>query len=190
MKKILLASATAAMLIAAPAFAQGYVGLGIGSASLTGLEGNESGSTYSGGNSAKTSMKIFGGYQITPMWGVEAQYATLGKRDFVESVNNNVVFTESFKTSQFSIAATGKLPLSSSFDLIGKLGVSANSVKFDGQNESATGLMYGIGVTYKLTPAIAIRAEYEDFGKLTKEPGINGASIKAKNYSLGLQYSF
>ncbi len=190
MKKILLASATAAMLIAAPAFAQGYVGLGIGSASLTGLEGTESGVTFSGGNSAKTSVKIFGGYQITPMWGVEAQYATLGKRELVGSFNNSVVFTESFKVSQFSIAATGTLPLTNSFALIGKLGASANSAKFAGESESATSLMYGIGVSYKITPAIAVRAEYEDFGKISKESGVNNSSVKAKNFSLGLQYSF
>lgn len=190
MKKIFMAAAVATMLASAPAFAQGYVGFGVGSASLTGVDGTENGVSLSGGNSAKTSMKIFGGYQITPMWGVEAQYSDLGKRDLVASFNGFAIPLGSLKASQFSVAATGTLPLNSSFALIGKLGASANSVKLADESESATGLMYGIGVSYKLTPAIAVRAEYEDFGKVSKETGFSGGSVKAKNFSVGLQYNF
>ena len=184
-----MAAAIAASFVAAPVFAQGYVGLGVGSSSLSNADGTENGTTYSGGNASKTSMKIFGGYQITPMWGIEAQYSDLGKRTYTET-SNNTQYRNDFNASQFSVAATGTLPLGSDFALIGKLGASANSIKFSDGKESTIGLLFGIGASYKLTPAIAIRAEYEDFGKFSKNSGNNGKAIKGNNFSVGMQYSF
>ena len=112
MKHIFTACAlAAAALTAAPAFAQGYIGGGFGSSKVTGVDGGG----LTGGNTSKGLVKIYGGYQITPNWGVEAQYANLGNRTLAVAGIN----VGSFSLSQVSIAGTGTLPLGSGFSLLG-----------------------------------------------------------------------
>lgn len=197
MKKVLTACAiAAATLAAAPAFAQGYIGLGAGSSSVRGVDGNQgiAPNSVTGGNSNKGSFKLYGGYQFTPNWGVEAQYSDLGNRNF--SILNGagaLVAPGSYKTSQFSIAGTGTLPLNSSFALFGKLGVTSNTVKISAagiaDRGTKTSLLAGLGVSYNITPALSVRLEYEDFGKLTKDDGFGGA-VRGNAYSLSLKYAF
>ena len=185
MKKILTACAfAAAALTAAPVFAQGYVGLGVGSSKISGFDTG----TVSGGNTNKSLVKIYGGFQFTPNWGLEAQYSDLGKRD----VTNAGVALGSFSTSQYSIAGTGTLPLSSGFSLLGKLGVSANRINAPaGSLNSAnnTSALIGFGAAYSFTPAMSVRVEYEDFGKVATLAG-NGSTIRANGYSISLKYGF
>jgi OmpA-OmpF porin, OOP family len=197
MKKIVLAGVIAVAFAAAPAFAQGYVGVGVGSSAVTGVDQAVGTVTLTGGNSSKTSLKIFGGFQFTPNWAVEVQYSDLGKRDLVMRNGAAQVGSGNLNASQFGVAAVGILPLASNFSLFGKLGVSGNSSKVNlsvpaagfaaGASENKTDLMIGVGLTYAITPSIAVRAEYEDFGKLSSG---SGGSIRANNFSVGLQYKF
>ena len=196
MKKIFLAGAVAAMFAAAPVFAQGYIGLGLGSSSSTGFDGNRGIAPLSvtGGNSSKGFVKIFGGYQFTPNWGVEAQYADMGNRDIaLRNAAGAAVSTGSLKFSQFSIAGTGTLPLGANFSLFGKLGASNNTGKASlvGVNDSGstTSLMLGVGAAYSITKEISVRVEYEDFGKLAKGDGFGG-TVRGNAYSVGLKYAF
>lgn len=187
MKKILTACAfAAAALTAAPVFAQGYVGVGFGSSKISGFDV----AGVSGGNTSKGLVKIYGGYQFTPNWGLEAQYSDLGKRDLTQ----NGALAASFSSSQFSIAGTGTLPLSSGFSLLGKLGASGNRVSGSANLGSAnsTGLLIGIGAAYNITPALSVRLEYEDFGTMAKltNAGVAGNTIRANGYSLSLKYGF
>lgn len=169
MKKLLTCCAMAAAFVAVPASAQWYAGVGVGSSKIDGAG--------SGLDSSKTSAKLYGGYQITPTWGAEAQYTDLGKRE-APGV--------SIKPSQYSLAGTGTFPVSQSFSLMGKLGVTRNRVDVSGgNNENKSDLLVGVGVSYAITPKMAVRLEYEDFGKLSS----NG-SVRANNYSLNLQYAF
>jgi OmpA-OmpF porin, OOP family len=182
MKKIFLAGAVVAMFVAAPVFAQGYVGLGVGSSSAAGFDfGN-----VAGGNTSKGMVKIFGGFQFTPNWGAEVQYSDLGNRNITQAGVN----VGSYKANQFSIAGTGTLPLNSGFSLLGKLGVSAN--KANGSNAvvgsgNATSLMIGVGAAYNITPALSVRVEYEDFGKIANRGSSN---VRASGYSVSLKYGF
>ena len=197
MKKIFLAGAVAAMFVAAPVFAQSYIGVGVGSATVSGVDQTIPPIALTGGNSSKTSLKIFGGFKFTPNWGLEAQYSDLGKRDLVLRNGAAQIGTGSLKASQLSIAATGTLPLASNFSLFGKLGVSANSAKASltapavgfaaTSSDNKSDLMFGVGVLYDITPKIAVRAEYEDFGKFSSG---GGSSIRANNFSVGLQFAF
>lgn len=191
MKKIFAAAAIAAAFIATPALAQGYIGLGLGSSKLSGVDGTSAGSTLSGGNSSKGSVKVYGGFQFTPNWGVEAQYSDLGNRNL--AVTGAQPATGSIKASQFSIAGTGTLPLASKFSLFGKLGVSSNTPKLSLPGASAgnaTSLMAGVGASYSITPAVAVRLEYEDFGKFSSNNGFGGSTIRANNYSVSVKYAF
>lgn len=200
MKKILTACAiAAATLTAVPAFAQGYIGFGVGSSRATGGDGTTAGTTITGSNSSKSSYKIYGGFQFTPNWGVEAQYTDLGNRSFVLSnplVAAGAPGSGSTRANQFSIAGTGTLPLSSSFSLIGKLGVTANrtsssaSAGFVVNSQNRTDAIIGVGVQYAITPALKVRLEYEDFGKFSNNSAVAGGNVRGNNTSLNLQYSF
>lgn len=196
MKKIVLVAVIATAFAASSAFAQGYIGVGVGSSRVSGVDEAVAPLSLTGGNSSKTSVKIFGGFKFTPNWGLEAQYSDLGSRN-LELTNGGVqIGTGSLKVSQLSIAATGTLPLATNFSLLGKLGVSGNSAKANfsipaagfavSGSENKTDLMIGVGVLYDLTPKIAVRAEYEDFGKLNS----TGNAVRANNFSVGLQYKF
>lgn len=193
MKKLLVVAALASTFMATSAFAQGYIGFGVGSSRVSGFDGTAAGLTLTGGNSSKGSVKIFGGFQFTPTWGLEAQYSDLGRRNFtVTNGAGTVVGTGDVRGSQYSLAGTGTLPIAQSFALIGKLGVSANRGSVNGAGGSSssnkTSLMAGVGVSYSITPRLAARLEYEDFGKFAD--GLNGSSVRANNTSLNLQYAF
>ena len=184
MKKILTACAfAAAALTVAPVFAQGYAGLGLGSSRISGFDNG----TITGGNTNKSLVKVYGGFQFTPNWGAELQYSDLGKRD----VSNAGVAAGSFTTSQYSIAGTGTLPLSSGFSLLGKLGVSANRIGGSALLSSSnnTSALIGVGASYSITPALSVRVEYEDFGKVATVAA-NGSSVRANGYSISLKYGF
>lgn len=188
MKKLAICCAMAAAFVAVPASAQGYVGFGVGSSKISGADGTSAGLTYSGGNANRGSVKIYGGFQITPTWGAEAQYSDLGSRD-ITITGGAVPVRDSIRASQYSLAGTGTLPLSQSFALIGKVGVSQNRIK-GAVNENKSDLLLGVGVSYSINPKLAVRAEYEDFGKISKNSGPGGGSIRANNYSVSLQYAF
>lgn len=198
MKKLLTACAIATAFVALPASAQWYAGIGAGSSKTTGVDGPiigtgiPAGTRLTGGDSNEGMFKLYGGYQITPNWGIEAQYSDLGKRDVVARTAAGVAIVGgSFKASQHSIAATGTLPLGGNFSLLGKLGVSSNRGKVSILGASTSGSktagMAGVGVAYNFTPALAVRLEYEDFGKMGD--GFGG-SIRANATSVSLKYAF
>ncbi len=188
MKKLFIAAALASTFMAGSAFAQGYIGFGLGSSQSRGGNSSVGAVTVTGAESSKGSAKIYGGFQFTPNWGVEAQYSDLGNRNY--TINNaGVVTNGSVRSSQYSLAGTGTLPLAQGFALIGKLGVSANRANFNGSNNK-TSLMAGVGASYSITPRLAVRLEYEDFGKFSDSNGAGGGSVRATNTSLNLQYAF
>jgi OOP family OmpA-OmpF porin len=195
MKKVFLAGAVAAAFVAMPASAQWYVGGGVGSSNVRGADGISAPLMLTGADSSKASVKIYGGYQLTPNWGIEAQYADLGNRDFaIRTLAGVQLATGSLKASQYSIAGTGTLPLASNFSLFGKLGISNNHGKISAvgvsDRGSKTSPLIGVGVVYNFTPKLAVRLEYEDFGKFSNDGGASGGAIRADNFGLSLQYAF
>jgi len=195
MKKVFLAGAIAAAFVAMPASAQWYIGGGVGSSKINGADGTVTPLKITGADSNKASVKIFGGYQLTPNWGVEAQYADLGNRDFaIRNLAGVQLATGSLKATQFSIAGTGTLPLSSNFSLFGKLGISSNHGKIAAvgvaDRGSKTSPLVGVGIAYNFNPKLAVRLEYEDFGKFSNDGGANGGAIRANNFGLSLRYAF
>ena len=200
MKKLLSACAIAAAFVAAPASAQWYAGIGVGTSKTSGADGTTATVppvNVSGGNVSKGSGKVYGGYQLTPNWGIEAQYTDLGSRALTGSLASGAqVATGSFRSTQYSLAAVGTLPLAANFSLLGKLGVTSNYANISttiagaGSSGNTSDMIVGVGVAYNITPQLAVRLEYEDFGKLSKNGSANGGSIRGNNYSLNLQYAF
>lgn len=122
-----------------------------------------------------TAYRLAGGYQFTPMWGMEVGYADLGKTSMGGTYLGAAVTLDA-KASSLQLAATGTFPVSDAFSVIGKLGIARNELKVSataaiaGVNaaasatENKTKATYGIGVQYDFSKSISARAQYEDFG--------------------------
>lgn len=196
MRLIVIGTIVAATFAALPACAQVYVGIGIGSAKTSGINGSSGGLSVSG-DASKTSWKLLGGYQFTPNWGAEFQYTDLGNRG-VSGTAGGLTASGSTNAYQWSLAGTGSLPLSSGFSLLGKLGATRNHIGGGniclGANcanlgsSDRTDFLTGFGLGYSFTKNFGLRAEYENFGKLSKDGA--GGSIRADNWALSLKYSF
>lgn len=123
-----------------------------------------------------TAFKLYGGYRLTEHFGVEAGYARLGRVSQWTSVNG-VAARQTGSGQVFYGAATGRLPIGESFALNGRLGVArgkmsgGNPLLSPGQNisGSATGVMAGVGAEYKLYQNVALTADFDYFGKVSKQ---------------------
>lgn len=159
MKMIVLAAACAATLAAMPVAAQLYVGVGAGTAKT---------------DSYETTAKVYAGYQLTPLWGVELGY-------------NDLHRYRSSDVESWTLAGTGTMPLAQNWSLLGKLGLAANRPHFPG-SENKNDLLVGIGVGYAMSRNVGVRLEYEEFGRLSDNSGINNA--RGHNLGLSVKYLF
>ena len=62
-----------------------------------------------------TGFKLFGGYQVTPNWAVEATYMDMGK---AEATAAGVAAT--LKTAGWGVAAVGTVPVNETVSVFGK----------------------------------------------------------------------
>ena len=96
------------------------------------------------------------GTKITPHFGVEGE-AAFGTND------DNGVGGNYKLTNKAAVYGVGYLPVSPSFDLIGRVGVSDTDLKapaIAGKMEQGTALDYGVGGQYHINPEYAVRADY------------------------------
>jgi OmpA-OmpF porin, OOP family len=142
-----------------------------------------------------SSLRFSGGYHFSPMFAAEVGYAIIG-----DSTLSTPSGDATLKNSAFQVSAVGSFPVSSSFDLIGKVGLSFNSNKASGTgaysgidtSNSKTSLMFGLGAQYNVSEQFGIRAQYEDFGKTTISSNLSGSSWDSgiKQFSVGVVYNF
>ena len=111
--------------------------------------------------------RIGGGYQYTPMWGAEISYGDYGSASLGSFMG---IPLGDWETSGFQISGIGTFPLGAGFDLIGKLGIARTKLDlktFIGTyTDTSTKLAAGIGAQYNVSNSVAIRAQYEDLGKV------------------------
>lgn len=137
-----------------------------------------------------TAFKVYGGYRLTENFGVEAGYARLGRVSQWASVNGRPTLQSGSGNAIYG-AATAHWPLGDSFALNGRLGLARGKVSGGdsqtpaGQKISgnATGVMAGFGAEYRMSSNIALTADYDHFGKLSKH-------AKAGMLTVGLRASF
>jgi OmpA-OmpF porin, OOP family len=139
--KIIYSSLTALTLLSGPTFAAGpyYGGVSLGSSDINNCRGD----------CGDTGIKLLGGYQVTPIVGVEIAYTDLGR------------FGNSVRASALGISALGKLPLQNNFSLFGRLGVNNARLKGGGVSDSSLELGYGLGASYAYSPIVDFRVEWE-----------------------------
>ena len=161
-----------------------YVGVGITVPNLTLNETNLS-SMYSG-NATSTfdhsgnAFKLFGGYQIDPMLGIEVGITSFGEIVMdTDQTKSNLFMPETLY-----VVATATQPISKNIDVIGKLGMSFWSLYDNNDNtiESGQGLVYGVGLDINLygskKRSLLIEWEHYNFsGVALKEANTIGANI-------------
>ncbi len=185
------ALAVAALTVAAGAQAQSnyslnspgakYVGLNIGKSDFS--LGNGIG--FFPSDKRDTVYNIYAGSYFNKNFGLELGYTNFGK---VARAGGNT------KAQGINLSVVGTLPLSPSFNLLGKLGTTygrtdVSSAPFSGVasgNESGFGVSYGIGAEYTFNPQLSAVLQYDDHS--LKFAGSGRDRISAT--TVGLRYRF
>ena len=188
MKKLIFAL-IAGITVAGAAQAQAprsYVGVGVASADhdlrIGGL-GNPGSDGY------KASAKIFGGVELTPMFGVEAGYTHLSDADHTFTIGNTAGRATTDGSRSY-LAGKATMPVSDAFSVYGKLGAGYSKVNLKSstplisRDDSKTELYGAIGGQFNLNEKVALTLEYERYGK-KKDYGVKADAITA-----GAKFSF
>ncbi len=197
MKKIALVALLSAV-IATPALADNtgkfYGAVDLGSVSFSNATGGPTGTTAFPNPGA---FRFAAGYNITPMFAVEAGYAMIGSST-IDSVG---IGQETVKSSSLSVAGVANYAINDTFGVFGKLGFANSKVDYTctanagfvcgtaAASGSKTALTFGLGGQYNINKQFAIRAQYEDFGKVKVGNGA-GADVGLKMVSVGGVYNF
>lgn len=189
----LVTSATASYCGIATAQGRFYIGGAMGQADMK--EGCNDVPSSISCDKTDTGFKLFGGYQFTPNWGAEVEYADFGKTKASGTVSGLPVSAE-IKVSGFGIAATGTLPLGSQFDLFGKLGLFHGTVDSTASVASSSGNLsgssdkpyFGVGGSWNFASNWAARLEWAHYDKVGDEDKTGTSNIDL--YTVGIVYKF
>ena len=187
------AAASVSAFAATPTNDGWYLGTSVGRSEIKTTNDNANDDTSKG---TGTGFKLYGGYQFNDYFALEGQYIRLATAKYRSNRPGGYQLDESDKFSGLAFDAVGILPISDSFSLLGKLGVMQTQIQSDWQygsesgsaKDSRTTPLIGIGAEYKLTPALALRAEYEYYGKIHSDD--NTVKIKMDMLSVGMRYTF
>jgi OOP family OmpA-OmpF porin len=181
---VLIAGAFAAGAAQAQQAPQAYIGAGVATTDTTVPFGTQAG--------YKSSAKVFGGYEFTPNWGVEAGYTDLRKaRSGLDYGQSPAHVTH--EGSRSYVAAKAAVPVNAQVSLYGKLGVGYTSIDKTYKlpsyepiraSDHETEAYGAVGAQYQLNPKVALIAEYERYGK-RKQDG-----YKADTVTVGARYNF
>ena len=191
MKKIAIVALLSAF-VATPALADNtgrfYMGGDLGAANFNNATLIVNGATNTFPNPGV--IRIAGGFHFSPMMAVEVGYALFG-----DSTLQGAGGSFTLQARSLQVSAVGSLPLSPQFDLIGKVGLSNNSytVKttgnafmLSGGTSSQSDILLGIGAQYHINPKMALRAQYESFGKFNNY----AQPLTATALSIGMIFDF
>jgi hypothetical protein len=230
MKNIFAVLFCSALCIAIPAHAAGgYVGGGFGTQQATLNEREQAladhvGTAMAQGGSGSYSLtswgwtgKLYGGYWISDLFGVEAQVANLGNLDStLEYQYTNLFGTISAKAADHTslrttaVTVTGVLPTSGGFGAIGRLGLARLRMVFASERECTdkavesrcsaflaqgaartaygTSLTYGLGLIYVLAPQLSARADWDRYNDVGDNH--TGGRTDVNTLVLGVDYTF
>lgn len=197
MKEIALVALLSAV-VATPALADNtgkfYGAVDLGSVSYSNAMGGPTGTTAYPNPGA---FRFAAGYNITPMFAVEAGYAMIGNSIIDSNLGGGVTAQETLKTSSLQFAGVANYAINDTFGVFGKLGfantkidatLTSNFGVTAAASGSKTGLLLGLGAQYNINKQFAIRAQYEDFGKVTVSNGFGDTGLKM--FSVGGVYNF
>lgn len=105
--------------------------------------------------------QVYGGYQFTPYFGLEAGYTDFGDVDVTGGVGE-------LDADAFSLVAVGTVPFTDRFSGYAKAGFNRWDADADvpgiGRvSDDGTDPTYGLGLQYRFTDNVALRGEYSRF---------------------------
>lgn len=102
-----------------------------------------------------TAWKLFGGHQINKNFAAELGYADLGE---VTDVGVGI------ETKTIAVSALGMIPVGQASNIFGRLGFNRWDLSSSQLgDDSGTDPVYGIGASFGMGPAAALRLEWERF---------------------------
>jgi OOP family OmpA-OmpF porin len=166
-------------------FAAALVVAGIGMAHAEGLYlgGNLGSPDYKrsingvGGNGSGVGGKLFGGYQITPNFALEAGVFDLGH---IEDAAGKVKLSGGF------VDAVGSYGFAPRWSLLGRAGLAEGRFSGSTGKDSSPAFKLGAGLQYDLSKQVALRAEYEHY----RFSDAFDAKPKVGEFSLGVKVGF
>ena len=170
-KAVVAAALSTASLGAMSAHAEGlYAGGSLGvpryQDAVNGISGNGSGA----------SGKLFGGYQLTPNFALEAGVADLGHiANGRAKVDGRGMYLD----------AVGLYPVLDKWSLLGRIGVGHVNLDTSNGDSGGNGLKLGLGGQYSLTSNVALRGEWERY-----HPSVFGNKPNIDQYTVGVQVGF
>ncbi len=185
-KKVLASLLGVALLSSASAYAEStYLSVGAGRSEykLQGESENE------------TALSLAFGQSLGENWGYEIAYLNFGSLAGGSEVNGAQI-SGKVRVQSVYAAAVGTLPLSESFSLFAKAGISANYGKASGSvtsnlgsdyysdSDTKFGPMLGLGLAVNFTKEIAGIVEYRYFDEVTE------GGLKASALTAGIKYNF
>ena len=179
-----VAGAHAQSLTSGPTFygpGSGYIGFNAGKSDFSVGGGN---GLFSSENK-DTAYNVYAGSYFNPNFGMETGFTDFGR------INRGGGTT---KANGINLSLVGKLPLSQSFNLLGKVGTtyartdvsSSIASGIPGGKESGFGLSYGVGAEYLFTPAVSAVVQYDEHNM--KFAGTSKERVSAA--TVGLRYAF
>ena len=192
MKKI-VCSALIALAASSLAHAEGlYVGANISSQTNGHVKFTENGVTTDRSEVKKaTPLGLFAGYELSPLWALEAGYRTDSNST---SFDLSPGYQLKTRVSTAYVAARGTWKLSEDWSLFGKAGLAQGRLKLDvsgkdapsGVSEHKTGLYLSVGASYLISKDVAVQLEFERTAKLKHE----GFTANPNRIALGVRLGF
>ncbi len=117
-------------------------------------------------------LKVFGGFQISRHWGLEAAYVDLGQVTAALSSSGTPSITA--RIEGFTLSGAGTVPLSKKFDFFAKAGLfrwqieAARFGRFatQRQTQDGTDFTFGAGMVFRFTEDMRLRAMWEQFSDI------------------------
>jgi OOP family OmpA-OmpF porin len=132
--------------------------------------------------------RIYVGYDFNKYLGLQTGYTYLPDTDFTINVSN-ISETETANTYALDLVLKASLPVTDQFSVFAKGGVSYLKASSDEANESNTGLAYGAGVAYQITPNVGVDASWTRYsGK--GSAGDDNYLPDADAFLFGVSYKF
>lgn len=183
MNKIICTILTLAAAVAASTASAGedfYLGAGIGTKGHMNIVTSEG---RFGNTNDPRPLSVFGGYQLTERFALEAGYKNFGNYKFGGRGEVDL--------DSIYLAGKGSIELSDNWTVFGKLGAVRHSVEVSptgvASRETATVKpMYGVGFGYRLTPKLTLEAEVVDY----RETHTQNLKLSYREAQLGLNYRF
>ena len=129
-----------------------------------------------------TSVGGFVGYNFHQNFAIEGGYRRLADFDIYVGAPSIGFVDGKAKVDQAHLSLVGSLPVAEGLSVYGRLGAARIQERFSTggftNKDSTTKALYGIGLSYAITPAIAARVEVQKI------------SQQATNLSTGLSFQF